>query len=343
MRLSLAKKTELVQLYSSMVKPQRHLFRNLSILAAERGIIISEKSSKKIINYWLDTGLLFKKRTTLNGQKHCRVTIRQLKSVDRAIERNREVTSKFLKRRFGLAASERTVRRYINLLGWRYRKTKYCQAVTIKNRIERLFFCYMCTFTNDHFDDVIFIDETTIEVKYYSRQRWYKSYEGVPTRQRVGLYKHNAKIHVLAGISRKGATRPALFTGKLTSITFQALFDEYILPFIANNYPDNHRLYMDNDPKHSSFSTYRYFRRNFINHFPSPPQSPDLNPIEMIWNDLKYYLETFYKPSTINDLVYGINRFWDRKVNIDLCNSKINKLFSVVDRIVEFNGEASEF
>lgn len=63
----------------------------------------------------------------------------------------------------------------------------------------------------------------------------------------------------------------------------------------------------------------------------------------MIWNDLKYYLETFYKPSTINDLVYGINRFWDRKVNIDLCNSKINKLFSVVDRIVEFNGEASEF
>ena len=47
---------------------------------------------------------------------------------------------------------------------------------------------------------------------------------------------------------------------------------------------------MNNDPKHTRRSTKNFMILNNINHFPSPPESPDLMPIEMVWNGLNFYL-----------------------------------------------------
>ena len=74
------------------------------------------------------------------------------------------------------------------------------------------------------------------------------------------------------------------------------------LPFVYYNFPLGHRLYMDNESKHVSRSSKRFLARRGITHFQSPAQSPDLNPIEMVWHDLKYYLFTYYKPKTKADL-----------------------------------------
>ena len=38
----------------------------------------------------------------------------------------------------------------------------------------------------------------------------------------------------------------------------------------------------------------------------TPPESPDLNPIEDLWRELKYYLESKVKPTTKQELVDGI-------------------------------------
>ncbi|CAF1110770.1 unnamed protein product [Brachionus calyciflorus] len=127
----------------------------------------------------------------------------------------------------------------------------------------------------------------------------------------------------------------------MNSSSFQNLFSDFINPFILENYALSHRLYMDNDPKHTSFSTYEYLEQNFVNHFRSPPQSPDLNPIELVWNDLKYFLETFFKPNSLSDLIIGINRFWDQTVTVDYCNRKIDHIFRVINKTIEYNGQAT--
>ena len=44
---------------------------------------------------------------------------------------------------------------------------------------------------------------------------------------------------------------------------------------------------MDNEPKHTSHSTKGFMILNNIEHFKTPPQSPDLMPIEMV----NYYLK----------------------------------------------------
>ena len=68
-----------------------------------------------------------------------------------------------------------------------------------------------------------------------------------------------------------------------------------LLPFIRDKFPDGHRLYHNNDPKHASGHIEKFFSRNHVKWWPMPPESPDRNPIQLIWRSLKQYLRQSYK------------------------------------------------
>ena len=193
--------------------------------------------------------------------------------------------------------------------------------------------------SNELFELAIFLDECTVELCFEPKQSWYKKEPGKI--KLVGKYQHEVSVHILGAISRRGPSKLMIFTGKLKAVGFQMLCDEFLIPFIREKYPLVHRVHMDNAKFHVNDSTKTYFLRNMIYHFKTPAQSPDLNPIELVWNDLKNYLANEYGPRNTYDLVKGIERFWKNVVTIEYCNSKINHLSTVIPQVINLNGSAT--
>ena len=87
--------------------------------------------------------------------------------------------------------------------------------------------------------------------------------------------KHPPKVHVLAGISKRGATAIVIFTGTLTATRYCDILEKTLLPFVIKVFPDGYRFQQDNDPKHTSNYTKDYLENESINWWKTPAESPD--------------------------------------------------------------------
>ena len=117
------------------------------------------------------------------------------------------------------------------------------------------------------------------------------------------------------------------------------ILDTGLLPFITEVYPFNHRFMQDNDPKHTSIHARNFMEEKGVNWWKAPPESPDSNPIENLWHELKEFIRREIKPKSKNELVEGIEKFW-KTVTVNKCIKYIRHLRKVVPRIIELNGEA---
>ena len=80
---------------------------------------------------------------------------------------------------------------------------------------------------------------------------------------------------------------------------FCQILQKTLLPFLQDKFPDFHRFMQDNDPKHCSRLAQRFYADNGINWWRTPPESPDLNPIENLWHEI-------VKPTNKQELIDGI-------------------------------------
>ena len=94
----------------------------------------------------------------------------------------------------------------------------------------------------------------------------------------------------------------------------------------------------DNDPKHTS----HYVTQFLINWWKTPAESPDLNPIENLWHELKEFIRREVKPKTKDELIQGILTFWDT-VDTPKCLKYINHLKKVIPKVIEENGAATGY
>ena len=112
---------------------------------------------------------------------------------------------------------------------------------------------------------------------------------------------------------------------------FIDILDKTLLPFIEWVYPEGHKFMQDNDPKHSSNMTKEWLQNKSVNWWKTPAESPDLNPIENLWHELKEYVRREIKPKTKEELIDGIQQFWGT-VDQAKCNKYIGK---VIPKVIE--------
>ena len=117
-----------------------------------------------------------------------------------------------------------------------------------------------------------------------------------------------------------------------------------LIPFIQQTFPapNTHRFMQDNDPKHTSRIAQDFYVRAGINWWRTPAESPDMNPIENLWHELKEYIRREVKPRTKQDLVKGICEFWSG-VDVRKCRRYIHHLQKVLPKVIEVDGDATGY
>ena len=121
-----------------------------------------------------------------------------------------------------------------------------------------------------------------------------------------------------------------------------SILDGHLVPFIETTYLDGHRFMQDNDPKHTSRVAKQFLDERHINWWKTPAESPDLNPIENLWHELKEYVRREVKPTVKEELIEGIKEFW-QTVDIPKCQKYIGHLRKVIPRVIKVIGEPTGY
>ncbi|GMS92226.1 hypothetical protein PENTCL1PPCAC_14401, partial [Pristionchus entomophagus] len=98
-------------------------------------------------------------------------------------------------------------------------------------------------------------------------------------------------------------------------------------------------LVQDNAQCHVSDSTRSYLEKENIEILDWCSESPDLNPVEMVWALLKQWLQTNNnKGTTLQELEDKIREWWSTKMNKALCRNLILRMQSQMKKVVEAQG-----
>ena len=100
---------------------------------------------------------------------------------------------------FGVKVSVSNVRCTRIMIRWISKTTQYCQTVRGANIPKRFDQALHCINTNENFDDVVFTDETAINIQLSTRRTLYESGEKNALHAKP---KHPFGLYVWAGNSR---------------------------------------------------------------------------------------------------------------------------------------------
>lgn len=107
------------------------------------------------------------------------------------------------------------------------------------------------------------------------------------------------------------------------------------VPFINANGPAT--LMHDNARPHTAILTQQYLNVNRINVLPWPAMSPDLNPIEHIWDFLGRRVRSGYDINNLNDLRNALQLEWNR-LPANVIQRYVNSMRSRILQVLRKNG-----
>ena len=140
----------------------------------------------------------------------------------------------------------------------------------------------------------------------------------------------------------RGRTGICVFDAIMDRFLYVEILEKTLLPFVQEVYPDSHRFMADNDPKHTSVHAREFLSSNKLVWWRTPAESPDINPIENLWHELKEFIRREVKPQRKDELVQGIHTFWNT-VDVAKCVKYIGHLRKVIPKIIEQNGEPTGY
>jgi hypothetical protein len=199
-------------------------------------------------------------------------------------------------------------------------------------------------------DKIIFSDESRFLLFQNDSNDWvwrtpeerYKKEYLSPT---VGQSKG---IMVWGCFTRKKMGPLVLVEGKLNASAYNALLAKNLLPFMneLREEDDGDGVFIfqeDNAPCHKAITADRWKEENHVVVLPWPAQSPDLNPIENLWQDLKRRLRLNHNKSKNQTELFNILKEEWFNTNPERINKLIDSMPRRVDAVLKNKGNPSRY
>ncbi|KAK3559140.1 hypothetical protein QTP86_005021 [Hemibagrus guttatus] len=225
-----------------------------------------------------------------------------------------------------VSVHDSTIRKRLGKNGLRGRVPRQKPLLSKMNIKPRL------SFARKHLDDpqnfwenTLWTDETKIELfgRSVSHYVWRKSNTVFQKKNITPTVKYGGGSVMVWGCSAaSGPGRLAVINGSMNSAVYQKILKENVRPSVCDlKLKRTWVLQQDNDPKNTSKSTSEWLKKNKMKTLEWPSQSPDLNPIEMLWHDLKKVVHA-RKPSNVAELQQFCKDEW-AKIPPQRCNRLI--------------------
>ena len=230
--------------------------------------------------------------------------------------------------RFGVICSNSTTRRRLkdaNLLGRRPSKKPF---VSTKNRKARLGFAKKhITWTKEQWAKVLWSDESKYLLFGNDGTKYVRRPDGERFNPKYLLptVKHGGgNVMVWGCFSRDGVGPIHLIEGIMNGEMYKNIIANIMLPHAKKVMPRGWIFQQDNDPKHTSCVAKKYFASKKIRILDWPSQSPDLNPIEHLWEVLERQMKG-RKPSNKDALFAKIKEEWS-KIPLDVLVNLVDSM-----------------
>ena len=241
--------------------------------------------------------------------------------------------------------SARTIRRRLQDSELKTRRPAKKPLLSRKNVRARLQFARKYgAWTVDQWKNVIFSDESKFNIinsdgKKFVRRPVGKRFDPKYT---ISTVKHGGgSVMVWGCFSGRGMGPLHQIEGTMDRFMYKDILENLMTPYADEVMPLNHYFQHDNDPKHASKVVKDWLKAEKINVIEWPSQSPDMNPIENLWDYLDRSIRD-KKYKNKQELFKALQDAWD-SIDMSLINRLIESMPRRLSALVKNRGYATQY
>jgi transposase len=250
-----------------------------------------------------------------------------------------------VRRKLNLDCGRRTVDRRLQEAGLFGRVARHKRNYTAEEVRKRLSFAEGYKgWTVEQWSKVLFSDEKCFYGNGFCGRVWVRRPKGEALNPEYCMDKqaHPVKVNVWASFCASGQGYCHIFNEKLDKHLYKRILADNLLPSarlhfsLAPPLVEQWYFLQDNSPNHTANAVRTWLHDNGVSCIDFPPYSPDLNPIENLWNEMARDVE-LHDCDTMEELQDVVAAVWD-KVDGDSMRTLVHSMPKRCQAVIDAKG-----